>query len=236
MSAWAGATSTPTMPNRQIGFGRVVLTGLAGGALLYLIAEVATPRAATSAEEHDLWFAQRLGFILAPFLALWLGWLERSWRRALIGCACGLPIGWLSYQLCSGAFPSVRLALPVLLGGVFAAFCGSRREDGLRCLAGRFAKGLLVGLVIGLVYTDLLSVGALAFWPGAGNVDYTGAYVRMMWRAGPLALGLSGAMLLPSVRWAAGLARPRVAIQGSSSGSLPPAAVRPSAEATSQAA
>jgi hypothetical protein len=210
MSFRAGAVPSLAASHRQLGHGRVVLMGLAGGTACYLLAEVSTPTAVTSAAEHDLWLAQRLGFILAPALALWLGWLQRSWRRALIGGGCGLLIGWLCYQLCSGAFQPVLVALPILLGGVLAALCGAQRNDRLRCLAGRVAKGLLVGLLIGLVYFVLLNLGALAFWPRAGNVDYMGAYVRMMWRAGPFALGVCGAMLFPSIRWAAGLVRPPV--------------------------
>lgn len=207
---WAGVNPAPATSNRQTGHGRVVLMGLAVGTICYLLAEASIPRAVTSASEHDLWLAQRLGFILAPTLALWLGWLQRSWRRALIGACCGLVTGWLCYQLCRDAAQPILLALPILLGGVFAAFCGLHQEDWLRCLADRFAKGLLVGLLIGLAYNALLGLGARAFWPAAGNVDYTSAYIRMMWRAGPLALGVSGAMLFPSIRWAAGLARPRV--------------------------
>jgi len=205
MSFWTGVEPTPATPHRQIGLGLVLLMGLAGGALCYLLAEVSTPTTVTSAQEHDLWLAQRLGFILAPALALWLGWLQRSWRRALIGGGCGLLTGWLCYELCSGAFQPTLLALPILLGGVLAAFCGSQRNDWLRCLTGRFGRGLLVGLLIGSVYLALLSVGALAFWPHTGNVDYLGAYLSMMSRAGPLALGVSSAMLFPSIRWAAGL-------------------------------
>jgi len=205
-----------------MGHGWVVLMGLAVGTLCYLVAELSTPSAAASGEQHDLWLARRLGFILAPALALWLGWLQRSWRRALIWGVCGLLPGWLCYQLCSGAFQPILLALPILLGGVYAAFCGSRRDDWLRCLAVRFAKGLAVGLVIGLIYIDLLSLGAIAFWPHTGNADYTGAYLSMMWRTGPLALGVSGAMLFPSIRWASGLARPRATIRGPEfSGPLP---------------
>jgi Ice-binding-like len=206
MSSWAGVAPTLATSNRRMGHVPVALMGLAGGALCYLLAEASIPSAVTSAEEHDLWLAQRLGFILAPALALWLGWLQRSWRRALIGGGCGLLTGWLCYQLCSGAFQPILLALPILLGGVLAAFCGLHRNDWLHCLAGRLAKGLLVGLLIALVYIALLSLGALAFWPRTGNVSYTGAYIRMMWRAGPLALGVASAMLLPSIRWAAGLA------------------------------
>jgi len=236
MSLWAGVAPPLAASYRQIGFGRVALVGLAGGSLCYLLAEVSTPSAVTSAEEHDLWLAQRLGFILAPALALWLGWLQRSWRRALIGGGCGFLSGWLCYQLCSGEFQPLLVALPVLLGGVLAAFCGSQRNDWLRCLPSRFAKGLLVGLLVGLVYFVLLSLGALAFWPRAGNVDYLGAYVRMMWRAGPFALGVCGAMLVPSIRWAAGLARTGVSVRGSGSRGPAPEAVRPSLEPIAQAA
>ncbi|HYN20490.1 MAG TPA: hypothetical protein VE078_05990 [Thermoanaerobaculia bacterium] len=235
MSLWAGVA--PALPTRQVGHGQVVLMGLAAGALCYLLAEVSTPMAVTSAREHDLWLAQRLGFILAPVLALWLGWLQRSWRRALIGGGCGLLTGWLCFELCRGAAQPILLVLPILLGGVFAAFCGLNQDDWLRCLADRFAKGLLVGLLIGLAYNALLGLGARAFWPAAGSVDYTDAYIRMMWRAGPLALGVSGAMLFPSIRWAAGLARPRASRGGSASESpLPAEADRPAMEATAQTA
>jgi len=191
-----------------MGHGRLILMGLAGGTLCYLLAGASTPSAG-STEEHDLWLTQRLGFILAPALALWLGWLQRSWRRALIGAGCGLLTGWLCYQLSSGTFQPILPALPIVLGGVFGAFCGSQRNDWLPCLAGRFAKGLLVGLLIGLAYVALLNLGALVFWPHAGNVDYTAAYIRMTWRAGPLALGVAGAMLCPSIRWAAARTRRR---------------------------
>ena len=73
-----GAVSAPTLAtsDRQMGNGRVVLTGLGVGTLCYLLAQVSTPSAVTSAEQHDLWLTQRLGFILAPALALWLGWLQ----------------------------------------------------------------------------------------------------------------------------------------------------------------
>lgn len=234
MSLWPGVA--PALP-RQVGHGQMVLMGLAAGSLCYLLAAVSTPMAVTSAKEHDLWLAQRLGFILAPALAMWLGWLQRSWRRALIGAGCGLLIGWLCFELCRGAAQPILLALPILLGGAFAAFCGLHRDDWLRCLGGRFAKGLLVGLLIGLAYNAFLGMGARVFWPRAENVDYTGAYIRMMWRAGPLALGLSGAMLFPSIRWAAGLARPRVSLRGSGSSSpLPDEGDRPSLEATAQTA
>ena len=30
---------------------------------------------------------------------LWPGWLQRSWRRSLIGAGSGLLAGWLCYQL-----------------------------------------------------------------------------------------------------------------------------------------
>jgi len=219
MSLGAGGVPILVVADRPLGNSQVVLLGLAWGALCYLLAEFSTPSAVTSSEQHDLWLVQRLGFILAPTLALWLGWLQRSWRRALIGGAWGLLVGWVCSELCWSAAQPIRPALPIVLGGVFAAFCGSRSSDWLPGLAGRLAKGLLVGLLIGLVYTDLLSLGALAFWPGVGNVDYTGAHVRMMWRAGPLALAVSGAMLLPASRWAARLARPRASLRGAGSAS-----------------
>ena len=236
MNSWAGAAEALDRPHRRVGRGRVVLIGLAGGMLCYLLAEVSTPSVVTLAEEHDLWLTQRLGFLLAPALALWLGWLQRSWRRAAYGAGCGLVAGLLCYRLCSGAFQPALLALPILLAGVIAAFCTSQRDDWLRCLAGRLGKGFAVGLLVSLVYIDLLSLGAQAFWPTAGAGDYTSAHIRMMWRAGSLALGVSGALLLPLIHWAVGLGRPRASIRRSGSASSLPDDVRPSMEATSLAA
>ncbi|HBL27730.1 MAG TPA: hypothetical protein DD490_12905 [Acidobacteria bacterium] len=190
--------------HRQMDHERLVLIGLGSGTLCYLLAGLLTPRAG-SIQEHDLWLTQRLGFILVPALALGLGWLQRSWRRALIGGVFGLLIGWFCHRLCESTFQPILPALPILLGGVFAAFCGSQRADWLQGLGARLAKGLLVGFVIGVVYIALLSLGSLLFWPRAGDLDYTAAYIRMTWRAGPLAFSLVGALLFPSIRWAAAL-------------------------------
>lgn len=166
----------------------------------------------TSPGDHDLLVAQRLGFILAPAVGLWLGWLQRSWRRAMVGSGLGLLIGWLYFLLGSGGeVRAITLVVLSVLGGAFAASCGSNRSDWLRGLAGRFAKGLLAGFLLALVYTALISLGPLVFWPKSGNIDYLGAYLRMMWRAGPFALGLSGALLFLSIRWAVGLTRAREA-------------------------
>jgi hypothetical protein len=203
---------TPSPLQREQG--RIVASGLVAGALCYLVAGLSTPIVA-SADEHDLGLTRRLGFILAPVLGLWLGWLQRSWRRALIGGSAGLLLGWLCLLLCSGPYRPVLLALPILLAAMFAACCGSQRHDWLRCLPLRFAKGLAVGLFIGLLYLALLGIGAQVLWPRTGSVDYLDAHIRMMWRAGPLALAVSGALLLPALRWAAGLTRAGVAASGS---------------------
>ena len=232
----SGAAKAPTPRDRQLSGAWPVFMGLAGGALCYLLAEASIPSGMTTTAEHDFWLTQRLGFILVPALALWLGWLQRSWIRALIGGGCGLLVGWLCDQLCSSAFQPILLGLPILLGAVVAAFCASQRNDRLPRLAGRFGKALLVGLVLGMAYIVLLGLSEPILWPRSGNVEYTADYIRMMWRAGPLALGLCGAMLLPSLGWVADLARPRTRLRVSASRSLQPGAVRELMQETSQAA
>lgn len=214
MSVWVGVHTTVATPNRQPGNGLVIAMGLVVGSLCHMLAQASTSSAGTSLGDHDLLVSQRLGFILAPAVGLWLGWLQRSWRRAMIGSGLGLLIGWLYFLFCSaGEVRPITIVVLSVLGGVFAASCGSNRTDWLRGLAGRFAKGLLAGLLLGLVYTALISLGPLAFWPRSGNVDHLGAHLRMMRRAGPFALGLSGALLFPSIRWAVGLTRPRALLQ-----------------------
>jgi hypothetical protein len=76
--------------NREFDSGLVFLFGLVIGVLSYLAAEALTPRQVASPADHDLLLATRLGSIYTPAVGLWLGWLQRSWRRALIGAVVGV--------------------------------------------------------------------------------------------------------------------------------------------------
>lgn len=204
MNVWVEAYKPPAMSHRQRGSGgAAIATGLVVGSLCYLLVQASTSSVVTSPGDHDLLITRRLGFILAPAVGFWVGWLQRSWRRALLGGGLGLAMAWIYFLVCSSSEARIgQFVVVSMLGGTFAAFCGSNRSDWLHGLGGRFAKGLVAGFLFGLAYTALISVGARAFWPGSGNVDYLGAHIRMMWRAGPVALGLAAAVLFPFVRWA----------------------------------
>jgi len=79
--------------NRKVGSGMVFLSGLAAGVVIYLFAECLTPKNVASPGDHDILLADRLGFIYTPLVGLWLGWLQRSWRRAIAGALVGVGIG-----------------------------------------------------------------------------------------------------------------------------------------------
>ena len=194
-----------TPANRRIKAGLVFLSGLMFGGLCYLIAEGLTPKQVANSGDHDILLAIRLGFIYTPIVGFWLGWLQRSWRRAFLGALVGAVIGVFYMWLCgSRNFLAIMVGFPCLLGGGLAALIGSNRSHWLAGFGARLGKGLLAGFVLGLVYMFTLNmVGSMLAPPWTG----TGDYVSMMWRAGPIALGLASGLFFVLIRWAVGLIR-----------------------------
>lgn len=200
--------------NRKMNAGLVFLTGLGVGVVVYLLAESLVPRQIASPGDHDILLANRLGFIYTPIVGLWLGWLQRSWRRAVFGAVVGVIIGSIYMWLCaSGNFLAIMVGFPCLLGCLLAVVAGSNRSPWLTDLGARLGKGLLAGLVLGFVYMVVLNVGAgMVTSPNATQEDYTKAYVQMMWRSGPIALGISSALFFVLIRWAVGLTRVKLLV------------------------
>ena len=190
------------------------LSGLVAGVICYLIAESLTPKRVASSGDHDILLANRLGFIYTPTVGLWLGWLQRSWRRALVGALVGLVIGVFYMWLCASRnFLAIMVGFPCLLGGGLAAVVGSNRSHWFTSLGARLGKGLLAGLVLGFVYMVTLNVtGGMVMTAHDRMDDYTQSYVTMMWRAGPVALGISSALFFVLIRWAVGLTRVRLIV------------------------
>jgi hypothetical protein len=202
--------------NRKLNTGLVFLSGLVVGVLCYLAAELLTPKQVASPGEHDIFLAVRLGFIYTPVVGLWLGWLQRSQKRALTGAGIGVALGLVYMVLCASRnFLAIMVGFPCLLGGVLAAAAGSNRSDWLRGLAARLGKGLVAGVVLGFVYMVVLNMGIASGMLMSPQVDYsdqTQAYIAMMWRDGPLALGISSALFFVLIRWAVGLTRVRILV------------------------
>jgi hypothetical protein len=202
--------------NRKLNAGLVFLSGLIAGVLCYLTAELLTPKHVATPGDHDILLADRLGFIYTPIVGLWLGWLQRSWRRAWVGAGVGLALGVVYMILCASRnFLAIMVGFPCLLGGVMAAATGSNRSPWLRGLAARLGKGLLAGVVLGFVYMVVLNMGlasGILASPSIQFSDETQAYVAMMWRDGPLALGLASALFFVLIRWAVGLTRVRILV------------------------
>ena len=147
-------------------------------------------------------------------MGLWLGWLQRSWRRAVVGALVGIVIGCAYLWLCASRnFLAIMVGFPCLLGGGLAAVLGSNRSHWLTGLGGRLGTGLLAGLVLGFVYMVTLNVaGAMVMTAHDRADDYTQSYITMMRRAGPVALGLSSALFFVLIRWAVGLTRVRLLV------------------------
>ncbi len=200
--------------NRKPNGGLVFLMGLGAGAVSYLIAETLTPKQVASSGDHDILLANRLGFIYTPVVGLWLGWLQRSWRRALVGAVVGIIVGFFYLWLCASLnFLAIMVGFPCLLGGGLAAVVGSNRSHWLTGLGARLGKGLLAGLVLGFVYMVTLNVaGGMVMTAHDQSDDSTQNYVTMMWRAGPVALGISSALFFILIRWAVGLTRVRILV------------------------
>ncbi len=193
--------------NRKVNIGLVFLTGLVSGVVCYLLAESLIPKQVAGPGDHDIFLADRLGLIYTPLLGLWLGWLQRSFKRAMAGLLTGVVIGFFYIGLCASRdFLAIMVGFPCLLGGVMAGLLGSNRSRWLIGLPWRLAKGLLAGLVLGFVYMLILNTlpGLIAI-PDSG--DFTQRYVYMMWRTGPVALGIASALFFVLMRWAVGLTR-----------------------------
>ena len=200
--------------NLRMNAGFVFLTGLVVGVLCYLVAEFLTPKEVENPGDHDILLASRLGFIYTPVVGMWLGWAQQSWKRVFLGAAVGVCVGFAYRWLCdSRNFLAIMVGFPCLLGGVMAATIGSNRSPWLNGLGARLGKGLFAGLVLGIAYMITLNVvGAMVMSPYDDLVDSTSRYVAMMWKAGPIALGLAGGLFLILMRWAVGLTRVRVLV------------------------
>ena len=198
---------TVCQENRQLNVGQDFLRGLVFGGLCYLAAEWLVPSKVENPGDHDILLATRLGFIYPLVLSLWLGWLQRSWSRAIVGILLGIPIGLVYMWLCASRnFLAIMVGFPCLLGGAFAALVGSNRSVYLAGLGVRLGKGLLAGLTLGFVYMITPNIaGAMVMTPNDDRSDFTRFYISMMWRAGPIALGISSGIFFILIRWAVGL-------------------------------
>src|SRR5262245_38978695 len=98
--------------------GLFFLIGLIVGVICYFIAEALTPMQVANPGDHDILLANRLGFIYTPVVGLWLGWLQRSWPRALLGAFAGVAVGLCYMYLCASRnFLAIMVGFPCLLGG-----------------------------------------------------------------------------------------------------------------------
>jgi hypothetical protein len=105
------------------------------------------------------------------------------------------------------------VGFPCLLGCVLAVVVGSNRSHWLRGAGARLGKGLLAGLVLGFVYMVVLNAcGEMVMPQNDITDDGTKRYVRMMWRTGPIALGISSALFFVLIRWAVGLTRVKILV------------------------
>lgn len=200
--------------NRSQSLGLVITTGMVAGVCCYFAAESLTPSNVSNPGDHDILLATRLGFIYAPAVALWLAWLQRSIRRAAAAVAVGMLVGGIYMWLCTSRnFLAIMVGFPALLGGFLSLSLGSSRSRPFADLPARLAKGLLAGFVLGFVYMFALNITFSMLAPMNDFINNpTPAYVKTMWRAGPVALGLASGFFFPLIRWAVGLTRVRLVV------------------------
>ena len=173
----------PALSNRKMNAGLAFLCGLFAGVVCYLFAEWLVPKQVASSGDHDILLANRLGFIYTPVVGLWLGWLQRSWRRAAFGAAVGIVIGFFYMWLCASRnFLAIMVGFPCLLGCALAVVVGSNRSHWLMGLGARLGKGLFAGLVLGWVYMVVLNLGGEMMPPGPGQFKrHQGRRFRLSW-------------------------------------------------------
>jgi hypothetical protein len=146
-------------------------------------------------------------------VGLWLGWLQRSWQRAIIGALAGVGIGLAYMLLCASRnFLAIMVGFPCLLGGALAAIAASNRSHWFKGFGLRLGKGLVAGLVLGFTYMVILNTAGAMLPPSGDAADYIKSYIKMMWRDGPVALGISSALFFVLIKWAVGLSRVRVLV------------------------
>lgn len=125
----------------------------------------------------------------------------------------GIGIGFVYMWLCASRnFLAIMVGFPCLLGGAMAALAGSNRSHWLKEFGLRLGKGLLAGLVLGFTYMVLLNTAGAMFSPSGDGADYIKSYITMMWRDGPVALGISSALFFVLIKWAVGLSRVRLLV------------------------
>ena len=195
----------PSAEPRQLSRGVIASVGASLGVVACLVSLALVPSSVTSSGEHDLRLANHLGFIYPPLVGLWAAWCRRSVPWAVFGVLSGLLVGAFYYALCGYNFLAVMVAFPCLLGGVTSVLMETQAGSWTAGLPQRFGKGLVAGLVLGFVYMILLNiVGAVVM---GGFARTTADYISMMWRAGPIAMGVASALYLMLFHWSAGLGR-----------------------------
>jgi len=184
--------------NRILSRKETLLAGLASGLICYLIAEALAPQTNTTPTDHDMQLAINLGFIYTPYVGVWLGWQQRSVRRAAIGAVVGIALAVLYMLLCyTKSFFLIMVGFPTLLGAGLAMFVGSNRSPWISRFLSRGLKGMVAGFSLGLIYDVVLNVTGY-FLLGFDCPD-TKAYIDMMWRAGPVSLSFASAAFFPLI-------------------------------------
>jgi hypothetical protein len=192
--------------NRDLTLPQILLSGAALGAVSYCLVE-ASIGTVDSPFFHDLELAAKLGFVYPAAVAFWLGWFQRSWKRAAAGIPVALAIGFTyTAMIISGNFLMIMVGFPCLLGGAFASILGSNRSEWANQFFHRGFKGLAAGLGLGLTYMLVLNVLFGVIYPGFSDTE-PNRFVKTMWQAGPVALASGSALFLLGILWAIGLKR-----------------------------
>jgi hypothetical protein len=169
-------------------------------------------RLAGNTYEPNLFFVICLDVLYPSILGLWLGWLQRSWPRALCGFVLGVVVGLLGEPLnlalrsrhvaWHGESVLERMCFTLWLTSVlFALFLTFERDAWLgswwRRLWSRLIGGFLTGLAVVILAAilDMISTGLIE----------RASRFYVLWIAGPLVMGLVIGMFAMLLLWAVGL-------------------------------
>jgi len=182
----------------------VTCIGAILGIISFYIALIFTPQDVASIEEFDLLFLCRFGFTFSCLIGLWCGYLQRTRWMMIFGLPLGLFSGILYINLCQ-LFPNhSALTIPAILTAIMTSITGIFIK-GAPELIQRFARGLVAGFLLEIIFSFLLfRIGVYA------NPDLLAArsveqLTVLYWRIGPWAIGGASACYLVLVHWACGL-------------------------------
>jgi hypothetical protein len=182
----------------------VACVGAILGIISFYVALIFTPQDVASIEKFDLLFLCRFGFTFSCLIGLWCGYLQRKNGMIVFGLPLGLFSGILYINLCQISPNHSAMVIPTILTAIMTSITGIFIK-GAPELIQRFARGLVAGFLLEIIFSFLLnSIGTYAT-PDLVVARSVEELTVLYWRIGPWAIGGASACYLVLVHWSCGL-------------------------------